>query len=112
MANCARFSGVQSVFAPASTRMKRPPTAGMNVAMAGRSTPFRMRILTLDAATAAPVCPAEMTASALPSAASVAQTVMEECFFARIEVVEGSPISTTSSAWTSWRCGPSFRCSF
>lgn len=64
----------------------------------GRSTPSTMRILTLDAATAAPVCPAEATASALPSATRVAQTVMDEFFFARIAAVDGSDISTTVSA--------------
>ena len=69
-----------------------------NVAKAGRSTPGKVLRRTFVAATAAPVCPTETTAAARPAFTRSAQTVIEESFFPRIEVVEGSLISTTVSA--------------
>ncbi len=67
-ANCTRCSGRASAFAPASMRTLRPRFVGMTIAIPGRWTPGRRRMWRSDAASIAPVFPAETTASASPSA--------------------------------------------
>ena len=77
-----------------------PCSAGRAEAMPGRSTPGSMRHLTVVAATAAPVWPAETRATASPRFTMSAAMVIELSFFARTATVEDSCISTTLGACT------------
>jgi len=99
MANCTRYSGLGSVFAPMSSRMQGVGEAGQIVPRAGRSRP-RMRPRAKSAAAiTAPELPAEAKASALPSFTSRAPTSMEFSFFCLTAMV-CSVMLTTSGAWT------------
>ena len=66
-ANWSRCSGRASAFAPESSSTEGPFWAGITTAIAGRATPGRRRSSRKQAASIAPVFPAETTASASPS---------------------------------------------
>jgi len=69
--------------------------AGSTAAMPGRSIPGRVRSLIALAATAAPVCPALTTASALSYFTRSTARLIDESFFRRTAVQARSLISTT-----------------
>ena len=65
-ANCTRCSGLASAFAPASMSTLRPRFVGITIAIPGRCTPGSRRICRSDAASIAPVFPADTTAVCVP----------------------------------------------
>src|SRR5208337_2853343 len=68
MANCCKFCGLESTFAPTSIRMVAVPWAvGKTAASAGRSTPGMAPKTIFAVAIAAPVLPAVTKPAALPS---------------------------------------------
>ena len=67
MPNCSRFSGRDSALAPASISTQGWSRAGSGTAMPGRCTPFTRPIVSSDAASMAPVEPAEIAPAARPS---------------------------------------------
>ena len=69
--------GLQFMFAPTSQMVTGPSKVGKTTAMPGRLTPGRFLILIWNAATQAPVFPAEITASAWCSLAILAMTPIE-----------------------------------
>ena len=73
--------GPASAFAPASMRTLRPRFVGMTIAIPGRCTPGRRRMCSSDAASIAPVFPAETTASASPSATARTARTSDESGF-------------------------------
>ena len=95
-ANCSRFSGLQSAFAPTSSSTHGGPAVGITVAIAGRWTPLMRPMISVAAAIAAPVLPAEKNASASPSRTRRAPTTIEESRLLRTAVAGCSPISMIS----------------
>ena len=95
-ANWSRYSGRASAFAPASMRTVGPARAGITTAIAGRRTPGRRRMCRSDAASIAPVLPAETTASASPSATARTARTSEESGLARTASTGWSSISMRS----------------
>ena len=100
IANCARFRGVLSGFAPASISRKRLRWLGILATRPGRSIPGKVLTRTLVAATVAPVCPGVTMASTSRLLSNFAQTVIDESFFARNDTDDGSAISQTLFALT------------
>ena len=96
----ARFSAVESGFAPmsSSTNGLSPPTIW--TASAGRSTPRRRPSRRTAAAIPAPVWPAVTTASASPFRTRSVATRIEASFFSRRASAGCSCMPTTSAAWT------------
>ena len=85
-ANWTRCSGRASAFAPASMRTLRPRFVGITIAIPGRCTPGSRRMCRSDAASIAPVFPAETTASASPSATARTARTSDESGFERTGV--------------------------
>ena len=82
-ANWTSISGRGSTFAPASISVIGPPTAGSTAASPGRRTPGMRRIENVDAASSAPVEPAETAACAQPSRTADAATTIDDSGFER-----------------------------
>src|SRR4051812_17612337 len=99
-ANWRSHSAVQSTVAPPSTRIcgARPGT-GIGTAIAGRATPLIRPMRNSAAAMAAPVLPALVIASALPSRTSSAATTTDASLRVRT-AAGGSCIATSSDACT------------
>src|SRR5215207_5640426 len=99
-ANCRSHSAVQSTVAPPSTRIcgARPGT-GIGTAIAGRAAPLMRPMRSNAAAMDAPVLPALVIASALPSRTSSALTTIDESLRVRT-AAGGSCIATISVACT------------
>ena len=93
-ANCTRYSGLQSAFAPTSHMTHLPAGEGMTVAMAGRFTCGRRPMNRVAAAMHAPVEPAEKKPWASPSFTSLQPTTIDESRFLRTARAPCSPIST------------------
>ncbi len=102
-ANWTRCSGRASAFAPASMRTLGPRFVGMTIAMPGRWTPGSRRMCRSDAASIAPVFPAETTTSASPSATARTARTSDESVFARTASTAWSSIEIDSDASTSGR---------
>ena len=99
-ANCSRFCGVQSTFAPTSSSIAGFPGAvGKTAASAGRSTPGTAPSTTFAVAMAAPVLPAVTKPAACPSRTMRRPTRMEESRLARIASTLSSMVMN-SLAWT------------
>ena len=107
-ANWRRWSGLASAFAPASIRTVGPRFPGITIAMPGRSTPGSLRTWRSEAASIAPVFPAEITASASPSTTALTARTRDEPGFARTASAGFSCISIASGHTTrSSPCGSS-----
>src|SRR5664280_564939 len=99
-ANCSRFCGLQSTFAPTSRIRVSRASPGTGVASAGRSTPGIVPMISFAATIAAPEFPAVTNAHASPSRTSRAASAIEEPRLPRTGAVGGSSIATTSAAST------------
>ena len=101
-ANCTRFCGFTSTFAPQSRSMVSPPLRlGSKGASAGRRIPFILGVNKIAAARTAPVEPAETNAFAFSSVfKSFAATTMDEFGLLLIASVGVSSHVITSSALT------------
>ena len=84
-ANWTRCSGLASAFAPASMSTLRPRFVGITIAIPGRCTPGSRRMCRSDAASIAPVFPAETTASASPFATARTARTSDESGFERTD---------------------------
>ena len=111
-ANWTRCSGRASAFAPASIRTVGPRLPGITIAIPGRRTPGSRRTWRSEAASTAPVFPAETTAAASPSPTARAERTSDESGFARTASAGFSSIAiacshgTSSSPWASSPAGP------
>ena len=97
-ANWTRSSGRASALAPESRRTEGPRRAGIVTAIAGLRTPGMRRISSRQAASIAPVLPAETTAPAFPSRTARHAMTSELFGFARTASVGFSSIVITSGA--------------
>src|SRR4030042_2021980 len=93
-----KLMGLQAILAPTSQMVTGPVVVGKTTAIPGRFTPGSVRIRIWNAATHAPVLPAEITASVLSSLASLASTAMELRGFLRRLSMGFSSIAMTSGA--------------
>ena len=100
-ANWSRCSGRASAFAPESISTDGPRLAGMTTAIAGRETPGRRRSSRKQAASIAPVFPAETTASALLSPTARQAATSELSGLPRTASAGFSSIPITSDVVTS-----------
>src|SRR5687768_12620192 len=82
-ANCTRYSGRTSTFAPASSSSTGLPGSGTSTAIAGLCTPLIRLTWNSDAASSAPVDPAETSASASPPPTAFAARTIEASSFER-----------------------------
>src|SRR6202049_1540867 len=96
IANWTRLSGVESGFAPASISTNTLLSVGNRQATAGRSIPLSVLNLSTQAATAAPVCPAETTAWADPHLTRSTARQIEASFLWRTALAADSFMVTTS----------------
>ena len=97
-ANCTRYAGLQSAFAPMSVSTTGRTGDGMTVASAGRDTPRTRPMTSVAAARHAPVEPAEKNPCAAPSFTRRHPTTMDESFLRRTALAGCSPMEMTSSA--------------
>ena len=93
-----RCSGFESTLAPESKSSVTPFGVGIGVAMVGRPIPLMRRRMSCAAVTAAPVLPADSTASQTPSLTRRVATTMDASFFVRTASAGCSPISMTCEA--------------
>ena len=100
-ANWTRCSGRASAFAPASISTVGPRRVGITIAMPGRMTPGRRRTWSSEAASAAPVFPAETTAAASPSPTARTARTSDESGLPRTASAGFSSISIASVHGTS-----------
>ena len=98
-ANWAKCSGLTSRLAPTSSTTVGVPSGKM-AAIAGRATPLILPMTKAEAASAAPVDPADTIPTASPSATRPAATITDAPFLDRIAAAGSSAISMTSGAWT------------
>ena len=100
MANCTRWDGLASTFAPQSIRRDTPSFVGISGASGGRSTPLMRPTIVCPPTRTAPVLPEETNASASPQRTFFMPTTIEESFLWRIALTGGSPVSMISVAGT------------
>ena len=103
-ANCNKWDGRASTFAPQSTSKDTPFTVGINGANGGLSTPLILPAINCPPTNTAPVLPAETNASASPAFIKFSATTIEESFFLRIAITGASSLVITSSAFTTLIC--------
>src|SRR6266702_5358745 len=97
-ANCTRWMGLHSTFAPMSRSSGFPVSAGRTEMMAGRSTDGSRPSTKMAPAITAPEFPAETMPQASPRFTSSKQTRIELSFLRRIAWPGWSSIATTSEA--------------
>ena len=97
--NSSRLFGLQSAFAPASTRSDgSPPKIGYMLASAGRSIPCILPKIKSPPERSAPVLPAEIKISPSPFFTIFIPFTIEESFFERTALTGASSFVITSRA--------------
>ena len=99
IANCSSHSGLQSTFAPESSKTVGPLSAGQTVAIAGREMPSIVRSLINAIARNAPLLPAETTASASPCLTRLTATPSEVRSHERAAADGERSMATAPGAW-------------
>ena len=98
LANWQSIGTVHSTFAPVSTKMNGPSAEGITAPSAGRLTPLIRLTINVAPTSSAPVLPAEINASPLPSASACKPTAID-VFFPAFKISVGwVSIWKTSSA--------------
>src|SRR3984957_18822174 len=100
IAYCNKCLGLGVTLAPTSQSTTGPVTVGTVTPIPGRLMPGKVRIRNCEAATHAPVFPAEMTTSASFFEASLHITAMELSGLDLIASTGDSSIPTTCVVWT------------
>ncbi len=111
-ANCTRYAGRTSVFAPVSIRSTSPPSEGRTAPMAGRSIPAIRPRCSRAATIVAPLLPAETAALAVPSFTARRATLIEAAGLRRTACAGCSSIVTSSAASITGRERPVRSCFF
>src|ERR1700737_2000004 len=101
-ANCTRYSGLASAFAPASSSRQRPVAVGMTAPIPGRSTPGIRRSPKRPAAITAPLLPALTKPAARPSSTIWTPRTIDDAFLLRTAWAGCSSIAITSAASSIW----------